>query len=96
MSRRICRDWLGMISALEASAGIEQVELCGGGPADDLELSKRAALALECLRLSQGRPTADCVRQASLRRPVSRQPRPTPWQRCTGRSSSPQTTTTSM
>ncbi len=66
MSRNICRSWPGMISALEASAGIEPTEDLSEGSSDDLDLVKRAARALERLRFGRGMQAADSVREALL------------------------------
>lgn len=53
LSRPVCRNWSGMIGRLEVMAGVT-----GAGGQDNAALVRRAALALDRLRLGQGRLTA--------------------------------------
>lgn len=61
LSRPVCRNWSGMIARLEAMAGIT-----GAGGQDNAALVRRAALALDRLRLGQGRPTSEIIAGALL------------------------------
>ncbi|WP_461189939.1 hypothetical protein [Arthrobacter sp. Z4-13] len=67
MSREVCRDWPGMIKALEAAAGT------AGSASDaqrsgwnELDYARRAAQALAQLRLGHGEMVADSVSKALL------------------------------
>lgn len=67
MSRRVCRDWLGMIEALEASAGI--VAAAEDGPrahSNGLDYVRRAAQALDRLRLGSSEAVVESIRKALL------------------------------
>lgn len=66
MSQKVCRDWNGMVEALEAAAGIA-LQGGEGGQAcsDDLRLIRRAEKALEALNHG-GRSTTDSLRDALL------------------------------
>lgn len=67
MSREVCRDWPGMIEALETSAGIAAALADGQRfSSNELDYVRRAAEALERLRLGGGEAVADSVRKALL------------------------------
>ncbi len=75
MSRTVCRDWQGMVNALQHAAGMppDAVDPCRS--TDDICLIRRADKALEVLRHGQGQETADSVRDALLEdRPSSAPP----------------------
>lgn len=74
MSRPVCRDWPGLIVALERLARISG-ELHPAGSPDDAAYLRRAARALDQLRFGRGMPTAEIVRRTLLE---SRPDRPPP------------------
>ena len=67
MSREVCRDWPGMIKALEASAGTAgNASDARGSGSSELDYVRRAAQALAQLRLGRGETVADSVSKALL------------------------------
>ena len=64
MSRPVCRDWAGMVDALERLPGAAPPEAAAG--TGDLANANRAARAIERRWLGRGIPAADSVRDALL------------------------------